>query len=207
MKLLVIGATGRAGSRIVNEAKNRGHRVLGIGRRPKPKEWSDEVEYIQADIHNGDINLSEPVDAVVSAYAPPWEQPQVLVDAIETFERIAKSSNAQRLVMVGGAGSLEAAPGIALVDTPQFPQEWKAISLAHRDGLTKLKESTINWTYFSPAALFEPGERTEKFRLGEKNLISDEDGNSRISMEDYAVALLDELENPQFEGKQFTIGY
>jgi len=113
------------------------------------------------------------------------------------------------LVVVGGAGSLEVAPGVELVDTPAFPDEYKAAALAHRETLRTLKKAAdgLDWTYFSPAALIQPGERTGKFRLGTDQLVVDTDGNSSISVEDYAVALVDEIEKPQFIKQRFTIGY
>jgi putative NADH-flavin reductase len=109
--------------------------------------------------------------------------------------------------MVGGAGSLEVAPGVQAVDTPEFPPAWMAIALAHRDALQVLKGSDMDWTYFSPAALIEPGERTGKFRLGGTRLVANDRGESKISAEDYAVALVDELENPRRVRQQFTVAY
>jgi putative NADH-flavin reductase len=110
-------------------------------------------------------------------------------------------------LVVGGAGSLEVAPGVQLVDTPNFPQEWKGIALAHRDVLPILKASDLEWTYLSPAALIQPGERTGKFRLGGTQMVTDEKGESRISAEDFAVALVSELETPKHVRQQFTLGY
>jgi len=110
--------------------------------------------------------------------------------------------------VVGGAGSLEVAPGVALIDTPQFPAAYKAEASAGRDFLNVLRgEQALDWTFLSPSALFEPGPRTGRFRLGTDSLLVDADGNSAISMEDYAIALVDELEQPNHSRQRFTVGY
>jgi putative NADH-flavin reductase len=96
---------------------------------------------------------------------------------------------------------------VQLVDTPNFPEAFKAIALAHRDVLPVLKESNLDWSYLSPAAFIQPGERTGKFRLGGTRLVTDDQGESRISAEDYAIALVDELEKPAHLGQQFTVAY
>ena len=119
-----------------------------------------------------------------------------------------KQAHVKRIIIVGGAGSLEVAPGAQLVDSPQFPAEYKAVALAARDALKIYqKEDELEWTYFSPAAEIAPGERTGVFRTGTNQLISDANGRSFISMEDYAVALVDELEHPQHIRGQMTVGY
>jgi putative NADH-flavin reductase len=109
--------------------------------------------------------------------------------------------------MVGGAGSLEVAPGVQLVDSGHLPAEWKPIALAHREALNVLKASDLDWTSLCPAAYFEPGARTGVFRLGRDELIANERGESRISMEDFAIALVDELERPAHSRQRFSIGY
>jgi hypothetical protein len=112
-----------------------------------------------------------------------------------------------RLIVVGGAGSLEVAPGVSLLASGHLPAEWIPIATSAAKSLKLLQTSDINWTYLSPAAFFEPGTRTGKFRLGVNNLVSDAKGESRISMEDYAIALVDELEKPAHERARFSIGY
>ena len=109
--------------------------------------------------------------------------------------------------MVGGAGSLEVAPGVTLIDSGYLPSEWLAIAKVHSKALEVLKASSVNWTNLSPAGYFDPGKRTGHFRLGKDNLITDEKGESRISMEDYAIAMVDELENRQHERSRFSVGY
>jgi len=119
-----------------------------------------------------------------------------------------KAASVPRLLVVGGAGSLEVAPGVALIDTPQFPAAYKDEASAGRDFLEVLRgEQALDWTFLSPSALFEPGQRTGRFRLGTDSLLVDADGNSAISMEDYAIALVDELEQPKHSRQRFTVGY
>jgi hypothetical protein len=114
----------------------------------------------------------------------------------------------KRLLVVGGAGSLEIAPGLQVVDTPDFPPQWKESALGARDALELLKaEQGLDWTMLSPAALIEPGERTGRFRLGGDQLLVDGEGASRISLQDYAVAMIDELERPAHIGRRFTVAY
>jgi putative NADH-flavin reductase len=116
-------------------------------------------------------------------------------------------SGVPRFLMVGGAGSLEVAPGVTLIASGHLPPEWMPIAVAHSQALDVLRASSINWTSLSPAGYFDPGERTGHFRLGTDNLIADSKGDSRISMEDYAIALVNELENPQHERARFSVGY
>jgi hypothetical protein len=126
---------------------------------------------------------------------------QALINAV-------KASGVPRLIVVGGAGSLEVAPGVQVVDTPEFPAEWKPIALAAREFLNLLRaEKVLDWTYLSPSAFIEPGERTGKFRLGKDQLLVNEQGESRISNQDFAIALIDELENPTHSQQRFTVGY
>ena len=119
-----------------------------------------------------------------------------------------KKAGVKRLLVVGGAGSLEVSPGVQLVDTPDFPEAYKPEALAGRDFLNVLRgERELDWTFLSPSALFVPGERTGKFRLGTDRLLVDAKGESKISMEDYAIALVDELETPRHSRQRFTVGY
>jgi hypothetical protein len=153
--------------------------------------------------------------AVVSAYGPPPDKPEELIEVtkreIGAVQRVSEQASspehAPRLVVVGGAGSLLVAPGVTLVSAPDFPAAWKPIALAHEEALKLLRASSIDWTYLSPSAFFEPGERTGNFRLGQDDLLTAADGKSHISMEDYAIALADELEQPQRRRQRFTVGY
>jgi len=129
------------------------------------------------------------------------------VGATERLVDGLKQAGVKRLLMVGGAGSLEIAPGVQLVDSGYLPDEWKPIALAHRDALEILRASDLDWTSLCPGAFFEPGQRTGVFRLGNDNLVANEKGESRISMEDFAIALVDELETNAHARRRFSVGY
>lgn len=212
MKIAVFGAGGRIGSRIVTEALNRGHDVTAVVR--KPETYTTIHEHLK--VAKGDIFETQSVegavfdhDAVVNSYSPTGgAAPSTLFELVFPLAAGLKQAGVKRLIVVGGAGSLEVAPGVQLVDAPNFPAEYKAVSLAHRDALKAWQKiDDIDWTFASPSAEIEPGERTGKFRIGTTQLLSDENGRSHISMEDYAVAIINEIENPQFIKKQFTVGY
>lgn len=203
MNVALLGATGKAGSRILAELLARGHRVTAIARNTAPLAARDGLT-----VANGDVNDAAALapllaghDAVISSTHFQSTDPQALLAAIET-------AGVPRLLMVGGAGSLEVAPGLALVDTPEFPDAYKAEALAGRAALTVLRATaSLDWTFLSPSALFAPGARTGVFRLGTDQLLVDAAGNSHISMEDYAIALVDELETPRHSRRRFTVGY
>jgi putative NADH-flavin reductase len=148
---------------------------------------------------------------VISAYSPGQGVTDVYEQLIASYRNIiagVKATDVARLLVVGGAGSLEVASGVQLVDTPEFPEPWKPASLAGREVLYILREETeLNWTYLSPSMMIAPGERTGEFRLGTEQLLTDETGESHISVEDYAVAMIDELEEPKHIRQRFTAGY
>lgn len=214
MKIALIGASGFVGASVLNEALNRGHEVTAIVRHPE----KITVENDRLNLQPGDVQQADEAaalvaghDAVISAFNPGWDNPNIYNDSLAGLQSIqsgTKQAGVKRLLVVGGAGSLEVAPGVQLVDTPQFPEAWKAGALAARDYLTILrKETELDWTFLSPAILLEPGERTGKFRIGTEQPVFDAAGNSKISVNDLAVALLDELENSQFIRQRFTVGY
>ena len=212
MKIAVFGATGNIGSRVITEALNRGHDVTAIMRHPE--DYTLEQPHLK--VARGDIFRTQDVeaavfnhDAVVSAYNfTRGAKPSTIVEVAEPLLNGLKQAGVKRLIIVGGAGSLEVAPGLQLVDSPGFPPEFKEAALAHRDALKVYqRETELYWTYISPAAYIEPGERTGNFRRGKDKLITDEEGNSRISMEDFAVAIVDEIMNPQHLKERFTVGY
>ncbi len=209
MYIVLYGATGKAGSRILTELLSRGHRVTAIARHPDKLAPQPNLTIEQGSVDSASAIAAgiKGADAVVSAYAPPFSDTDQLLAVTRNFIAAVEQAHVPRFLYVGGASSLEVAPGLLLFDTESFPAEWKAIGRSHRDALALIKKSGINWTCFSPAAFFEPGQRTGKFRLGHDQLISDPEGNSHISMEDYAIALADELENPRHERQRFTIGY
>ena len=211
MKVVLFGASGMIGSRILKELVARGHQVKAVVR--------DLTRVpLQADVTTESGNILNPeevarttagADAVVNAYSPGYKPEEVnkLLDATHSLIAGMKKADVRRVIMVGGAGTLHVAPGVTLIDSGHLPAEWMAIAVAHRDAKEILRQSGLDWTSFSPAAFIEPGERTGKFRVGKDDLIVDEGGTSRISAEDYAIALVDELENPKHIGKRFTAAY
>ena len=199
MNVVLYGATGKSA---------RNHNITAVARNPVG--LPANVKTVKDDL--GDVNkiasLITGSDAVISAYAPPQDDTDQLLGVTERqIEAVRKAGKNIRLIVVGGAGSLEVAPGVTVIKSGHLPAEWIPIATSHEKALELLKESDINWTYFSPAAFFEPGTRTGKFRLDTDKLVADAQGNSRISMEDYAIALVDELEKPAHERSRFTIGY
>jgi putative NADH-flavin reductase len=207
MNVVLYGATGRAGSRILTELQLRGHSVTAVARNIA--KLPATVKAKQDDLSNVDTiaTIIAGTDAVISAYAPPQDNTDALISVTERQIAAVKKAGTMRLIVVGGAGSLEVAPGVSLLASGHLPAEWISIATSAAKSLKLLQASDINWTYLSPAAFFEPGTRTGKFRLGVNNLVSDAKGESRISMEDYAIALVDELEKPAHERARFSIGY
>jgi uncharacterized protein len=207
MKIVVYGASGKSGSRILSELLARGHNVTAVARNTAVLPLSVKAE--QDDLSDVDkiASIIAGADALVSAYAPPPDDTDALVGVTEREIAAVRKAGDIRLVVVGGAGSLEVAPGVSLLASGHLPAEWVPIATSHEKALKLLEASSINWTYLSPAAFFEPGERTGQFRLGGNELISDAKGESRISMEDYAIALVDELEKPAHERQRFSVAY
>jgi putative NADH-flavin reductase len=216
MRIVLYGATGMVGTRILQELLSRGHTVTAVVRDPSKLKAQNNLTIEKGDLLDADsiAKLAKGSDVVVSSYGPPSgaqgpDPAKVgqLVDAVRTLISGVRRAGAPRIIMVGGAGSLEVSPGLQIVDAPTFPDAYKPIALAHRDAFYVLRESDLNWTYFSPAMMIQPGERTGKFRLGKDALVSDEKGNSSISAEDYAIALVDEVEQGRHTKQRFTIGY
>lgn len=203
MKIALLGVTGNAGSRLLAELLRRGHQVTGIARNPDKISSQPGLTLKRGDV-NDEAQLSQLLvghDAIIHSVMFRSSDPQKVLNAM-------KKAGVKRLLVVGGAGSLTVAPGVQLVDTPEFPDIYRAEALAGREFLNVLRaESEVDWTFLSPSALFLPGERTGKFRLGTDELLMASDGESRISMEDFAIALVDELENPKHSRQRFTIGY
>lgn len=203
MKIALIGATGFIGSRLLAELTSRGHEVTAIVRNPEKVPQGAGIVAEKGDVYDKDglAALLAGHDAVISSVHYTASDPAVLLAAV-------KQSGVKRYLVVGGAGSLEVAPGVKLFDTKEFPALY--LDEARKGGayLDKLKgESDLDWTFLSPSALIEPGERTGKFRLGKDQLLVDDNGQSRISAEDYAIALVDELEKPAHSRRRFTVGY
>jgi putative NADH-flavin reductase len=203
MKIAVIGATGNAGSRIVTELLSRGHQILGIARHPETMKARPGLTLTQ-----GDVKDEAGLGKLLAGQEAAIHSVRFLDTDAKSAIGAAKNAGVKRLLVVGGAGSLEVAPGSALVDTPSFPTAYKAEASGGRDFLNVLKtERELDWTYLSPSVFFSPGERTGKFRLGKDQVLTGADGQSKISMEDYAIALADEIENPQHHRERFTVGY
>jgi len=203
MKIALIGATGFIGSRLLAELTSRGHQVTAIVRNPEKVAQGAGVTAKKGDVYDKDglAALLAGYDAVISAVHFTASDPATLLAAV-------KQSGVKRYLVVGGAGSLEVAPGVKVYNTPEFPAIY--LDEARKGGvfLNLLKgEGSLDWTFLSPSALIEPGERTGKFRLGKDQLLVDGNGQSRISAEDYAIALVDELEKPAHSRQRFTVGY
>ena len=202
MKVALIGASGQAGSRILAELVRRGHAVTGIARHPEKIAAEPGVTARKGDVFDkeGLTALLKGHDVVISSVHFTASDPNILIEAV-------RASGVKRYFVVGGAGSLEVAPGVKLIDTPEFPAIYKAEAGKGGEFLELLKqEKDLDWTYLSPSALFVAGERTGKFRLGKDQLLTNEKGSS-ISFEDYAIALVDELEKPAHSRQRFTVGY
>lgn len=211
MKIALIGASGFIGSALREEALRRGHSVTALVTQPGKLATAAGLTVLKADV-NDTAALAGAFaghDAVLSAFSG-HAQPDTLayyVNGMRSVIAAAKQAGL-RLLVVGGAGSLEVAPGVQLLDTPQFPDAYKPTAEGARQVLSVLKEDkALDWTMLSPSAVIAPGERTGKFRLGTDQLLADAKGESRISVEDFAVALLDELEKPAHTRQRFTAGY
>lgn len=202
MKIALVGASGNAGSRILAELVTRGHDVTALARHPEKIATSAKTTAKKADVYDqaGLAALLKGHDAVISSVHFTASDPKKLIEAV-------RASGVKRYLVVGGAGSLEVAPGKKLIDTPEFPAIYKAEAAAGGVFLDLLKqEKDLDWSYLSPSALFVAGERTGKFRLGADQLLTTEKGSS-ISFEDFAIALVDEVEKPAHSRRRFTVGY
>jgi putative NADH-flavin reductase len=198
MKIAVIGATGNVGQRIVAEAGRRGHETIAISRSGGNV---GNGRAVQADLTDkaGIAGAIEGADAVVLSVKFQDLNVEGLLDALK---------GAKRLLIVGGAASLYVAPGLQLIDTEGFPDFIKVEAEPARQALARVQQETaLDWTFLSPSVFFGPGERTGTFRLGKDELLTAADGKSHISYEDYAIALLDEIEHPQHSRQRFTVGY
>ena len=213
MKIALIGATGFVGSAILKEALDRGHEVTAIVREPEKLPHHAKLRSQKGDVYNVNevARLVAGHDAVISAFNPGWTNPDIYSLQVKGTRAIiagVKEAGIKRLLVVGGAGSLEVQPGVQSVDLPDFPKDWKQGALATREALNLLRqESGLEWSFLSPSADLSPGERTGKFRLGKDQLLVDANGQSRISTQDYAAAMIDEVEKPKHVRQRFTVGY
>lgn len=217
-KIVLIGATGFVGSSILNEALNRGHQVTAIVRNPeKIKVENKNLTIVKEDATQPDTlaRVAKGNDAIISSYNPGWGNPRQYEDTLENYPKIvegAKLSGVKRLLIVGGAGTLFVKPGVRLIDTGVLPEAWlpgvKSLGEFYLNTLTQ--ENDIDWVFFSPAGNLGnmgPGVRTGKYRLGKDDMIFDDKGESFISVEDYAVAMIDELEQENHHKERFTAAY
>jgi hypothetical protein len=217
MNIALIGATGRIGGRILAEALARGHAVTAISRHPEGLAAHERTTGLAIDLHDVDALAAalKGHDAVIYSFGPGF----AFINAPDVFElyvrahramiAAVKASGVKRLLCVGGAASLKTPAGVELLDSPDWPPQFKKDGPR---GLRELrymlaKEPGLDWVFLSPSTFIAPGERTGKFRLGKEHLLFGPDGESRISMEDYAVAMVDELERPQHHRERFTVGY
>ena len=213
MKIALIGATGFVGSALMKEALDRGHDVTAIVRHPEKLQPHTKLHPQKCDVYNADevARLVTGHDAVISAFSPSKTDPEIRekhVQGIKTMLAAMKQADIKRLLVVGGAGSLEVKPGLRVIDTPDFPEQWKGTARATADILQLLRrEHDIEWTCLSPSAILQPGMRTGTFRLGTDQLLVDANGQSRISTQDYAVAMINEVERPAHIRQRFTVGY
>lgn len=213
MNIALIGATGFVGKALLEELLSRGHGVRALQRDTARLAARPGLEARAVDVlAGGDLAAAlQGVDAVVSAFNAGWTNPNLHDDFLRGSDAIAAAAREAgvRLIVIGGAGSLFVAPGQQLVDSPAFPAEWKAGALAAREALNRLRadQSGLDWTFLSPAIHLEPGQRTGVFRLGAEQPVADAQGESRISVEDLAVAVANELEAPQHRRARFTLGY
>ena len=213
--VVLIGDSGFVGTAILNELLNRGHKVTAIVRDPaKVTASNPNLKVIQADVTDTDvlIEASKGKDAVISAYNPGWKNPNIYEETLKNYPLIVdsvKKAGVERLLIVGGAGTLFYAPGKMVMDADDVPAKLlpgiKSLGEFYLNTLRK--ENDIDWIFLSPAANMTPGERTGKFRIGKDDLVVDVNGDSNISVEDYAVAMVDELEQKKYHKERFTIGY
>ena len=213
--VLLIGATGFVGSAVLNELVSRGHKVTAVARNIEKVAKSELVDVVKKDVANVDAiaKLAEGKDAIISAYNPGWTNPDIATLISENYPKIlsaAKKSGVERLLIVGGAGTLFCAPGLRVVDSGAIPVEIMGGVRPLGDFYlnTLINENDIDWVFFSPAGVFDQqGKKTGNYRLGKDDLIVDAEGNSHISVQDYADAMVNELEKPAHHKERFTIGY
>ena len=213
--VVLIGASGFVGTAILNELLNRGHKVTAIVRDAKKMTVSNpNLTIVEADVTDTDAlkEAGKGKDAVISAYNPGWKNHHIYDDTLKNYPLIvesAKQAGVKRLLIVGGAGTLFYAPGKMVMDADDVPAQLlpgiKSLGEFYLNTLRKEKD--IDWIFLSPAANMTPGQRTAKFRIGKDDLVVDANGDSNISVEDFAVAMVDELEQEKHHKERFTIGY
>ncbi|MCL1632321.1 NAD(P)-dependent oxidoreductase [Sporolactobacillus sp. CPB3-1] len=207
MKIAVIGAAGKAGSRITEEAQNRGHQVTAIVRHPENLK-DPSIPYIKKDLFDLTRDDLTAFDVVVNAFATPPDKGELYIKAERQLSHLLENAPGTRLIIVGGAGSLfvDDEKKIRLIDTPDFPEAFKSVAVPMTASLEELQASeNLNWTFLSPSAIFALGQRTGHYKTGKDNLLVNSDGKSYVSYEDYAAALVDEIEQPKHVNGRFTV--
>ena len=214
-EIVLIGASGFVGSAIMKEALDRGFKVIAVVRHPeKIKTVHKDLIVKQSDVSSADTvaEVCKGADSVISAYNPGWKNPDIAKETTLVYRAIlegVRKSGVKRFLVVGGAGSLFISPGKRLMDAGVIPESYQPAVRALADVylIDLIAEKNIDWVFFSPAGIIEPGLRTGKFRLGKDDMIVNEKGESKISVQDYAVAMIDEVEKPAHHRERFTIGY
>ncbi|KZN65036.1 NAD(P)-dependent oxidoreductase [Pseudoalteromonas luteoviolacea] len=212
MKIVVLGASGWIGSHIVAQAKHRGHEITALVRD------ADKYDTTDVTVKSFDLNdksqdlasiISDETIFVASIGGRTLGNHQIVAKTASALLAQLPKTNIERLVWVGGAGSLEVAPNLKLIDTPEFPKEYKDEALAQGQALDVFKstQSPLNWTFISPAAEIFPGDNMQAYRIGFDQLLLDDEGNSRISVSDYATAFVDEIEKGEHINKRIGIAY
>ncbi|WP_435116336.1 NAD(P)-dependent oxidoreductase [Halolamina sp. C58] len=212
MDVLLLGASGRIGRRTATELLRRDHRVTGVSRSGAVDGVDDpDFDAVAGDATDADAvaKLAAGHDAVVSALGPSEdEDPEVLTTMIEAVIEGMRRAGVDRLVWTGGAGILRVGPDARLIETEEFPEEWVPVASAAIDAYERLEGADdLEWTYVAPAALIEPGERTGEYRTAVDELVTDDEGDSYVSMEDFAIALVDELESGEGVHEKLGVGY
>lgn len=209
MHVVLYGASGAIGSRILAELVRREHTVTAATRHPERIDAAEGVTPMQSDATNAAsvARTAKGCDAAIDAISPAEGQPYRLVDVAKSLVKTLPEVGVSRLIVVGNAGTLEVADGVPQMDTPEFPDQWMAVAMAQREVFKVLRESDLDWTFYCPASIVQPGERTGRFRVDGSKMIYNSEGASRISMEDFAVALVNELELPEHVRQQCTAAY
>jgi putative NADH-flavin reductase len=213
MKIAILGATGMIGGAIAQEALQRHHHVTAIVRDPVRLAMSNaNLEVVKGDVFEGDevLDAIQRKDAVIASISGRRDgNPEVIVEGAKALLEVFPLSGARRLIWIGGAGTLESPSGGRVMDAPDFPAEWKPEAEAQAEALEVFRSSgsNVDWTYVSPPAVIAPGKRTGHYRLGGDQLLTDERGESRISVADFAVAVIDILERPEGIRKRITVAY
>jgi uncharacterized protein len=210
MKLIMFGPTGMIGSRILNEALQRGHTLMAITRDPSRFSVSHKNLTVVAGNAldpTSVANLAKGHDAVLSAMGPGGSSAETIVQAAQALTDGLSQAGIRRLIVVGGAGTLDVAPGVRLMDSPNFVEEYRPLAVVHLEAYNAYKASNLDWSFVCPAAEIAPGERTGNFQVGADHLLTNEQGESRISAEDYAIAFMDEVEQSKYIHHRMTVAY